>query len=90
MGYLMAFVAGYVIGGRGGKEGFDDVVDALHDVASSQEVQDLVKALRSHASHMFQELGTMLAVDVDEPLSMTTILERARNLVQNDDSQGRN
>jgi hypothetical protein len=82
MGLIMAFVAGYIVGGRGGNEGLDEVSDALKAVADSQEVKDLLIALRSHASHVLQELGRRLEPESAEPISMMTILERARTLVQ--------
>jgi hypothetical protein len=87
MGFLLAFVAGYVVGGRGGSEGFDDVMAALKEVTNSQEFDDLIKALRSHASHALQELGRRLAIDVDEPMSMSTILQRARTFVQSEPTE---
>ena len=82
MGLILAFVAGFIVGGRGGNEGFDDVSNAVKAVAESQEVRDLLAALRSHASHLLQELGQRLEPESDDPVSMVTILERARGLVQ--------
>jgi hypothetical protein len=84
MGLIMAFVAGYFVGGRGGNEGFEEVVDALKALAESQEAEDLLKALRSHASHILQELGKRLEPEYDGPVSMNTILDRARGFVQRD------
>ena len=84
MGLIMAFVAGYYVGGRGGNEGFDEVVGALKALGESQEVEDLLKALRSHASHVLQELGKRLEPEYDGPVSMATILDRARSFVQKD------
>jgi hypothetical protein len=82
MGLIMAFVAGFIIGGRGGSEGVDEVRTALRAVGESQEVEDLLMALRSHAGHVLQEVGRWIEPDASEPLSMSTILERARALVQ--------
>jgi hypothetical protein len=78
----MAFLAGFFVGGRGGNEGFEEVVSAVKAVSQSQEVDDLLKALRSHASHVLQELGRRLDPGVDEPLSMTSILDQARGFIQ--------
>ncbi len=84
MGLIMAFIAGYIVGGRGGNEGFDDVTDALKALGKSEEVKDLRMALQSHASHVLQEIGRRLEPDGVEPVSMSSILERARGLVQRD------
>jgi hypothetical protein len=83
MGLIMAFVAGFIVGGRGGNEGLDEVVAALQAVRESQEVEDLLVAVRSHASHALQEVGKWLEPG-SEPISMGTILERARAVVQRD------
>jgi hypothetical protein len=84
MGLILAFIAGFVVGGRGGNEGVDEVVAALKAVGESQEVNDLRKALRSHAGHVLQELGRRLETEEAEPFSMGTILDRARGLIQRD------
>jgi hypothetical protein len=83
MGLIMAFVAGFIVGGRGGNEGFEEVAAALKAVGESQEVEDLLVALRSHASHVLQEVGRWLEPG-GEPVSMGTILERARAVIQRD------
>ncbi len=57
MGLVLAFIAGYVIGARDGSEALDEVIDAAKAVAASQEFEDLVRALRSHAGHVLQEVG---------------------------------
>jgi hypothetical protein len=83
VGLIMAFIAGFILGGRGGNEGLDEVVSALKAVSDSQEVEDLVVAMRSHASHVLQEVGRWLEPG-SEPLTVGTILERARAVVQKD------
>ena len=83
MGLVLAFIAGYVIGSRDGSDALDDVIDAARAVAVSQEFEDLVKALRAHAGHVLVEIGKRLdPTGDDEPTSMSTILSRARDLVQ--------
>jgi hypothetical protein len=82
VGVLMAFVAGYIVGGRSGREGFEEVVSAVKDVKNSQEFEDLVKALRSHAGHVLQEFGKHLSTDVQEPMSMGSILSQAKEYVR--------
>jgi glucan phosphorylase len=80
----LAFVAGYIVGGRGGDQGFDEVTAALQSVRDSDEFADLLKALRSHASHLFHELGRRLEVETDQPVTIDTFLKRASNYVRND------
>jgi len=82
VGLVLAFIAGYVIGARDGSDALDEVVDAAKAVAASQEFEDLVRALRAHAGHLLQEVGRRIDPTSGEQMSMTTILERARDIVQ--------
>jgi hypothetical protein len=82
MGLVLAFIAGYVIGARDGSDALDEVIDAAKAVAASQEFEDLVRALRAHAGHLLQEVGRRIDPTSGEQVSMTTILERARDIVQ--------
>ena len=56
MGLVLAFIVGYVIGAWDGSDALDEVIDAAKAVAASQEFDDLVRALRSHAGHVLQEV----------------------------------
>jgi hypothetical protein len=42
MGVIMAFLVGYVLGTRAGREGMEQLLDAVGDIAASEEVQGLV------------------------------------------------
>jgi hypothetical protein len=84
MGLIFAFVAGYIVGGRSGNEGFDEVVTAVKAIGESQEVADLLMALRLHASHVLKDLGRRLEVDNDDVMSLDTVLDRVRDYVQRD------
>jgi hypothetical protein len=84
VGLIMAFIAGYVVGGRGGNEGFDEVVSALRALGESQEVEDLIKVLRSHAGHVLREVSKLLDPNVEEPVSLNSFIEKARGFVQRD------
>ena len=88
MGLILAFIAGYVIGARDGSDALDEVIDAAKAVAGSQEFDDLVKALRAHAGHVLQEVGRQIDPSSGEPLSMASILGRAREFVGRDPSTG--
>jgi hypothetical protein len=87
MGLIMAFVAGFFLGGRAGTEGLDEILEAARAVADSQEFEGLLNAVRSHASHVLIDLGQRLEADSEEPISMSTILERARGLVGRDPTE---
>ena len=82
MGLVLAFIAGYVIGARDGSDALDEVIDAAKAVAASQEFEDLVRALRAHTGHLLQEVGRRIDPTSGEQMSMTTILGRARDIVQ--------
>ena len=90
MGILFAFAAGYVLGARAGSQDFDDVVEALQAIRQSDEFNDLVKSLRSHAAHTLRELATMLDKASGEGgtgfSSMTTqdLVDRVKSLVDRD------
>ena len=60
MGLVLAFIVGYFIGARDGSEGLEEVIDAAKAVAASQEFEDLVQVLRTHAGHVLQEVGRRL------------------------------
>jgi len=82
MGLVLAFIAGYIVGDRDGSDTLDEVIDAAKAVATSQEFEDLIRALRAHAGHLLQEVGQRIDPASGEQTSMTTILERARDIVQ--------
>jgi hypothetical protein len=88
VGLILAFIAGYVIGARDGSDALDEVIDAAKAVAGSQEFDDLVKALRAHAGHVLHEVGRQIDPSSGEPLSMASILGRAREFVGRDASTG--
>lgn len=81
---LLAFALGYLIGARGGDKGFDDVVDALKAIRESDEMADLLVALRSHASYTLRELAGRLepgsGADADGFAPPTDLVERVRRM----------
>ncbi|MEO7370818.1 MAG: hypothetical protein ABI949_01510 [Ilumatobacteraceae bacterium] len=60
MGVLLVFAAGYVMGARAGGESLDEVIDAMQAIRESDEFNDFVKALRTHAAHSLRNVATML------------------------------
>jgi hypothetical protein len=88
IGILAAFGVGYVFGSQGGREGLNDVVAAAREVKGSEEFADLLKALRSHAGETLQEVGKRLSGQSAEPLSIVTLLEKARGLTAKNPAEG--
>ena len=60
MGILLAFFAGWATCARAGTESHDEVIGALKAVRDSDEVADLLTAMRSHAGFAFKEFGSRL------------------------------
>ncbi len=82
MGILFAFVAGWATCARGGQT-TDEVVEALKAIRDSQEVADLLAALRQHAGFSLKSLAESLLDSGDgPPTSATDLLARVRALVQ--------
>ena len=86
MGILLAFAAGYFLGARAGSEDFDDVVDAVQAIRQSEELNDLVGSLRSHAAHTLREVAslldrTRLAKGRRRVITTQDLVDRVRNLV---------
>ena len=87
MGWLAAFAVGYVVGARGGSEGFDEVVRAARAIRDSDEMQGFVAAVRAHMGYTLRELATRLDEGADgdsddEPEG--DLLAQVRNLTQRD------
>ena len=79
LGLLTAFGVGYVMAAQGGKEGVSEVVAAAKAVRDSDEFAFLIKAVRSHAAEVLQELSKRLSGDSTTPLSISTLLDRNRS-----------
>lgn len=61
MGTLFGFVVGYIIGARAGGEDFDEVVDAVRAIRSSDEFQAFVEVVRSHVKGTAATIGRWLS-----------------------------
>jgi hypothetical protein len=84
MGILLVFAAGYVMGARAGGESLDEVIGAVHAIRESEEFNDLVKALRTHAAHSLRGLATMLEngrEQVAERTGPNDLVDRVRLIV---------
>ena len=86
MGIVLAFAAGYFLGARAGREELDDVLEALQAIRQSEEFNDLVRAVRSHAASALREVASVLdrtGVDGTELSSMSAqdLVDRVKTLV---------
>jgi hypothetical protein len=82
VGIVIGFLAGWATCARGGQSR-DEVVDALKAIRESQEVADLVTALRHHAGFSLRAVGEWLLEAGDRtPDSATDLLARVRGIVQ--------
>ena len=84
---LVEFGAGWALGAKAGETHFDEVVDAGKEVLHSQEVADLVNALRSHVGYSLKALGELVMGDEEKPAG-DDILEIVRHLVQRREGAG--
>ena len=81
MGIVLAFAVGYVVGANAGREGYEDVVDAVRAVRESEEFRALLSALRSHASSALRQVGDLIEETPEEPFNPARLLDRVRNLM---------
>jgi len=74
------FLAGWALGAKSGETHFDEVVQTGKDVVHSQEVVDLVHAVRAHVGYSLKALGGLVMGDEAEPSD--DLLDMVRHLVQ--------
>jgi hypothetical protein len=84
---LIEFAAGWALGAKSGETHFDEVVRTGQDVLRSQEVADLVHALRSHVGYSLRALGGLVLGDESEP-SGDDLLDIVRQLIQRREGAG--
>jgi hypothetical protein len=80
MGVVLAFAVGYVVGVRGGKRGFDEVVDAITTIRESDEVAAMIHAARDHAAYLLREVSELAG---NPDLSRQDVLDRLRTVARN-------
>lgn len=88
MGVLFAFLTGWIIGARGGKQGYEDVVTAAKELAASDEMATLSVAVRRHLGYSLKQLGDWLSDPTTTLPDVDDILARAQRLVgRHDDAE---
>jgi hypothetical protein len=80
MKMLFALAAGYVLGASAGSRDFDQLFDSVRAIRDSEEFNDFLAALRSHASHTLRELADMLERVGPESLTNNDLVERVKQL----------
>jgi hypothetical protein len=83
MKVLMALVGGYLIGARAGSRDFDQLTKSLRALYESEEFDDLVSAVRTHAGHTLRELADVVDHGGDF-LPAHDLVERVRQLAARD------
>jgi hypothetical protein len=73
MAAVIAFLAGYVLGTRAGKEGLDELKDAWETIASSGEVKDLLTGGVAIARDLVTRGGGMLADRLPQDQRLTRV-----------------
>ena len=84
---VVEFGAGWALGAKAGESHFDEVIEAGKGVLQSQEVADLVHALRSHVGYSLKAVGALVMGDEKEPAG-DDLLDIVRHLVQRRDGAG--
>jgi hypothetical protein len=78
---LVEFAAGWALGAKTGESHFEEVVETTKNVVRSQEVVDLVHAIRAHVGYSLKELGGLVMGDESQPAG-EDLLDIVRHLVQ--------
>jgi hypothetical protein len=85
MKLLVALAAGFVLGARSTQD-LDEIVRSLRAIKDTEEFQDLVASVRSHAGHTLRELAALVegvgSTDPDDESASThdDLVERVRRL----------
>jgi hypothetical protein len=83
MKVLIALVGGYLIGARAGSRDFDQLTKSFRALYESEEFDDLVSAVRTHAGHTLRELADVVDSGSDR-LPAHDLVERVRQLAARD------
>ena len=81
---LVEFAAGWALGAKSGETHFEEVVETGKSVLHSQEVADLVHAVRAHVGYSLKALGALVMGDETEPSD--DLLDIVRHLIQRKES----
>jgi hypothetical protein len=84
---LVEFAAGWALGAKAGESHFEEVVETTKNLVHSQEVTDLLHALRSHVGYSLKELGGLVMGDESDP-SGDDLLDIVRHLIQRREGSG--
>lgn len=80
MGLVLAFLIGYSVGGRNGRDDLDEILAAARLVMSSEEFHGLVRLLRTHVGHALTDLGAAVSSGSAQD-SAVTVLEKVQSMM---------
>jgi hypothetical protein len=80
MGLVLAFLIGYTVGGKGGRNNLDEIVASAKLIMASDEFRDFVALLRTHVGAALTDLGTVVATAPASAVS-ESILEKVQGLM---------
>jgi hypothetical protein len=81
MNMLAAFVVGFLLGGSGGSQDRDDVVDSFETIRDSEEVAAFVMVARSQVGRTLREVANMVDHSGSEAVT-PDLVDRVRQLVK--------
>jgi hypothetical protein len=80
MKVLLALVAGYAIGATSGSRDYDQLVKSIRAIRESEEFDDFVAALRSHAGQTLRELANLVDRVGPAPPESDDLVARVRQI----------
>ena len=69
MGTLFGFAVGYILGARGGQDGYEELVRSVRAIRASEEFHDFVGAMKSHGRHLLRQATGALAGEDEMTMS---------------------
>ena len=82
MGFVVAFVVGYVIGASSGSKDVDRVVQSVRALRRTDEFNDLMAAVRAHASYTLRELASRLDGADEQPVDTEDLVGQVKRLYE--------
>lgn len=80
MGLMFAFLIGYAVGGKRGRNDLDEIVASAKLIAASDEFHDLVKLLRLHVGGALSDLGAVVSYSPG-PAVTESIVDRVQGFM---------
>lgn len=81
MELVAAFAIGWLIGAKGGEDGYQEVVAATRELRRSEEYQALTQAVRSHLASSLRAVADILS-EAEPPVTAGSVVERVVRLTR--------